>query len=58
MNEKLQQDKEEEQIDYRTNKPEKSILEEVINAPITRQIGREIVRGLFGMLTGKKARLR
>ena len=35
---------------------EKSAFEKVISAPITRQIGREIVRGLFGMLTGKKPR--
>ena len=27
-----------------------------MGATITRQIGREIVRGLFGMLTGKKPR--
>lgn len=37
---------------------EKSAFEEIIDAPITRQIGREIVRGLFGMLTGKRARFR
>lgn len=37
---------------------EKSTIEKVFNAPITRQIGREIVRGLFGMLTGKKPRSR
>lgn len=35
---------------------EKSAFEQVINAPITRQIGTAIVRGLFGMLTGKKPR--
>jgi DNA helicase HerA-like ATPase len=35
---------------------EKSTMEKVINAPITRQIGREIVRGLFGILTGKKTK--
>ena len=35
---------------------EKSAFEKVINAPITRQIGTAIVRGLFGMLTGKKPR--
>lgn len=35
---------------------EKSTFEKVINAPITRQIGTAIVRGLFGMLTGKKPR--
>ena len=41
------------------NKPmrgEKSTMEKVINAPITRQIGSAIVRGLFGLLTGKKTR--
>jgi len=35
---------------------EKSTMEKVLNAPITRQIGTAIVRGLFGMLTGKKTR--
>ena len=35
---------------------EKSIVEEVMGATITRQIGKEIVRGIFGMLTGKKPR--
>lgn len=35
---------------------EKSIIEQVMGATITRQIGKEIVRGLFGMLTGKKTR--
>lgn len=37
-------------------KGEKSIIEQVMGATITRQIGKEIVRGLFGMLTGKKPR--
>jgi len=35
---------------------EKSLVEKVMGATITRQIGREIVRGIFGMLTGKKKR--
>ncbi len=35
---------------------EKSIVEQVMGATITRQIGKEIVRGLFGMLSGKKPR--
>ncbi len=35
---------------------EKSMIETALNAPITRQIGREIVRGIFGMITGKKPR--
>jgi DNA helicase HerA-like ATPase len=37
---------------------EKNIVEKVMGATITRQIGKEIVRGLFGMLTGKKSRTR
>ncbi|WP_293788485.1 helicase HerA-like domain-containing protein [uncultured Pedobacter sp.] len=35
---------------------EKSLIEQVMGATITRQIGKEIVRGIFGMLTGKKTR--
>ncbi|MBK0382978.1 DUF853 family protein [Pedobacter sp. SD-b] len=45
-----------EQKTTKATKPEKSMLEEALNAPITRQIGREIVRGIFGMITGKKTR--
>ncbi|MBG6235480.1 DNA helicase HerA-like ATPase [Pedobacter sp. CAN_A7] len=37
-------------------KGEKSVVEQVMGATITRQIGKEIVRGLFGMLIGKKTR--
>lgn len=44
------------EINKGTTKQEKSMFEEVISAPITRQIGKEIVRGIFGMLTGKKTR--
>lgn len=39
-----------------SKRAEKSTFEKVISAPITRQIGTAIVRGLFGMLTGKKSR--
>lgn len=35
---------------------EKSMVEQALNAPITRQIGREIVRGIFGMIIGRKPR--
>ncbi|MBC7746287.1 MAG: DUF853 family protein [Flavobacterium sp.] len=35
---------------------EKSMMEKVMNSPITRQIGTAIVRGLFGMLSGKRPR--
>lgn len=48
---------EEQELESKTTKKqEKSVFEQVIAAPITRQIGREIVRGIFGMLTGKKTR--
>ncbi len=49
-----------EEVEKQSNAPrsngrvEKSTFEKVMNATITRQIGREIVRGLFGMITGKK----
>lgn len=36
------------------SRSQKSAFEQVLSAPITRQIGRELVRGVFGMLTGKK----
>lgn len=35
---------------------EKSTAEQVLNSPITKQIGREVVRGLFGMLFGSSGR--
>ena len=45
---KLQKDAEKSQ------RTEKSTMEKVMSSPITRQIGTAIVRGLFGMLTGKR----
>ncbi len=33
-------------------KQEKSTFEEVINSPVARQVGRELVRGVFGVLFG------
>lgn len=63
VNEKLAEDEEIKQrsLEEKENtqkRGEKSTLEKVINAPITRQISTAIVRGLFGMLTGKKPRSR
>lgn len=61
INEKMAADEEvkEQEIENRpSSRAEKSTFEKVINAPITRQIGTAIVRGLFGMLTGKKPRIR
>lgn len=37
---------------------EKSTLEEVMSSPVSRQIGRELVRGVFGMLFGTRTRRR
>lgn len=46
----------EEQKPARTTKTEKSTFEQVINSPITKQIGKEVVRGVFGMLFGTTPR--
>ncbi|MFD2289009.1 DUF853 family protein [Pedobacter petrophilus] len=57
--EQEKQQKELQKQEAQDNKPkpgEKSLVEQVMGATITRQIGKEIVRGIFGMLTGKKTR--
>jgi DNA helicase HerA-like ATPase len=36
----------------RQARPEKSTFEEVISSPVAKQVGRELVRGVFGMLFG------
>lgn len=36
----------------RSTRKEKSTLEEVMSSPVSKQIGRELVRGVFGMLFG------
>lgn len=46
----------EEQKPARAAKAEKSTFEQVINSPITKQIGKEVVRGVFGMLFGTTPR--
>jgi hypothetical protein len=40
----------------RTTRKEKSTFEEVIGSPVARQVGRELVRGVFGMLFGAPVR--
>ncbi|MET0572852.1 MAG: helicase HerA-like domain-containing protein [Pedobacter agri] len=45
-----------QEIESKPKPGEKSFIEKVMGATITRQIGKEIVRGIFGMLTGKKTR--
>ncbi|WP_017258470.1 helicase HerA-like domain-containing protein [Pedobacter arcticus] len=62
LNARVQQKMEEKQAEIAvapkttSQRAEKSMVEQALNAPITRQIGREIVRGIFGMITGKKPR--
>lgn len=54
---KIQADKEEKKQEEKKSKAnEKGVVEMIMGATITRQIGKEIVRGLFGMLGGKKTR--
>ncbi len=40
----------------RSSRKEKSAFDEVMTSPVTKQIGRELVRGVFGMLFGKAPR--
>lgn len=40
----------------RSTKQEKSTFEEVLSSPITKQVGKELVRGVFGMLFGSAPR--
>jgi DNA helicase HerA-like ATPase len=56
INEKQAAQETEIQQEETPKKGEKSLVEQVMGATITRQIGKEIVRGIFGMLTGKKTR--
>lgn len=66
LNERIQsaQQKEEAEKEEKTaaspapksSRAEKSTFEEVINSPITKQIGKELVRGVFGMLFGTAPR--
>ncbi|MEX1188802.1 MAG: helicase HerA-like domain-containing protein [Bacteroidia bacterium] len=59
-------EKEEEQIQTKveevkpqtSGRKEKSVIEEVMSSSVTRTIGRELVRGIFGVLFGKKTTTR
>ena len=58
---KQEQTKREEEIQETRSTPkssrkEKSTFEEVLSSPVTKQIGKEIVRGVFGMLFGSAPR--
>ncbi|MEJ5992957.1 helicase HerA-like domain-containing protein [Pedobacter sp. Du54] len=60
INEKMAEEHEQKaaEEEHQPRAGEKTIVEQVMGATITRQIGKEIVRGLFGMLIGKKPRSR
>lgn len=44
----------EEVAEVKKEKEEKGMFTEALNSPLAKQIGREVVRGVFGMLFGKK----
>jgi len=56
LNERIQSIKEEQattkEATRQSGKKEKSVVEEVMSSSVGRQIGRELVRGVFGMLFG------
>ena len=66
LSERMQQaeeEKEEKQEEKKASssrttsrKQEKSTLEEVMGSPLAKQVGRELVRGVFGMLFGSTPR--
>jgi len=62
LNERMRQqefNREEEKTETRSTtsrRQEKSTFEEVISSPVAKQVGRELVRGVFGVLFGTTAR--
>lgn len=60
--EQQKQEKEKKQQDSQSarrptaGRPEKSTFDEVLSSPVAKQVGREIVRGVFGMLFGSAPR--
>lgn len=50
------EEKQSQQSTSRSTKKEKSTFDEVLSSPMTKQIGRELVRGVFGMLFGSAPR--
>lgn len=60
INDKLANEHQEQAANEQINptKPsnEKSVVEQIMGSTMARQIGKEIVRGIFGMLTGKRSR--
>jgi hypothetical protein len=56
--EQEKKDEEKTSSGRRSNRKEKSTLEEIMGSSVARQMGREVVRGVFGMLFGKSTRSR
>lgn len=60
MNRQEEAKSQEDQPKTATGRPsrrqEKSTLEEVMTSPVAKQVGKEVVRGIFGMLFGTPAR--
>ncbi|MBL7870300.1 MAG: DUF853 family protein [Cyclobacteriaceae bacterium] len=54
--EEVKKEESETRSTSRSTRKEKSAFDEVMTSPVTRQIGRELVRGVFGMLFGKTPR--
>jgi uncharacterized protein len=50
--EKEEKTKAEEAKTQKAGRPEKSTLEKVMTSPVTQQLGKSLVRGVFGMLFG------
>jgi DNA helicase HerA-like ATPase len=55
---KVEAQAQEEVVEVKKQKEEKSVISEALNSPLAKQIGREVVRGVFGMLFGKTTRSR
>ncbi|MEX2230571.1 MAG: helicase HerA-like domain-containing protein [Cyclobacteriaceae bacterium] len=59
LEERMKQNREEEpKRSAQKGRKEKSTFEEVMGSPVAKQVGREIVRGVFGMLFGTTTRRR
>ncbi|HEX6223049.1 MAG TPA: helicase HerA-like domain-containing protein, partial [Chryseolinea sp.] len=52
----IQADREDEKEDRPSSRKEKSTFDQVLNSPVAKQVGRELIRGVFGVLFGKTPR--
>jgi DNA helicase HerA-like ATPase len=55
---KVEAQAKEEVVEAKKQKEETSVISDALNSPLAKQIGREVVRGVFGMLFGKSTRTR